>query len=119
MATAILSAFTGRQVRGDIAMTGEISLRGKVLPIGGLKEKSLAARRVGITTVIIPKANEKDLEKFPETLKKDVTFVAVENVEEVFALSLYQDERVDKNEPRKKVQAKPLPIVPQNTIRRL
>ena len=90
MATAILSALTGKSVRGDIAMTGEITLRGKVLPIGGLKEKSLAARRVGIKTVIIPKGNEKDLEELPNVVKKEIRFVPVENVEEVFALAICQ-----------------------------
>ena len=94
MATAILSAFTGRQVRGDVAMTGEITLRGKVLPIGGLKEKSLAARRVGIKTVIIPKGNEKDLEELPEVVKKEIRFIPVEKVEEVFAVALCQGETV-------------------------
>ncbi len=93
MATAMLSAFTGKKVRGDVAMTGEITLRGKVLPIGGLKEKSLAARRVGITTVIIPKGNEKDLEEIPEVVKKEIRFVAVENVDEVFALSMCDKEK--------------------------
>ncbi len=92
MATAILSALTGRAVRGDVAMTGEITLRGKVLPIGGLKEKSLAARRVGIKTVIIPKGNEKDLEELPDVVKKEIRFVPVENVEEVFALAICQTE---------------------------
>ncbi len=88
MATAILSAFTGRAVRGDIAMTGEITLLGKVLPIGGLKEKSLAARRVGIRTVIIPKGNEKDLEELPAVVKKDIQFITVTTVDEVFAIAL-------------------------------
>ncbi len=88
MATAMLSAFTGRAVRGDIAMTGEITLLGRVLPIGGLKEKSLAARRVGIRTVLIPKGNEKDLEELPETVKKEIRFIPVAAVDEVFALAL-------------------------------
>ncbi len=88
MATAILSAFTGRQVRGDIAMTGEISLRGKVLPIGGLKEKSLAARRVGITTVIIPEGNRRDVDELPAVVKKEITFYPVKQVNEVFDLAL-------------------------------
>ncbi|MBQ8291023.1 MAG: endopeptidase La [Clostridia bacterium] len=86
IASAILSVLTGKKARGDVAMTGEITLRGKVLPIGGLKEKALAARRVGIKTVIIPKANEKDIEEFPQVLKQDVTFVPVSAIDEVFAI---------------------------------
>ena len=84
IATAILSVFSNRKVRKDVAMTGEITLRGKVLPIGGLKEKALAARRIGIKNVIIPAGNEKDIEEIPETVRKDVKFYPVESVEEVF-----------------------------------
>ncbi len=88
MATAMLSAYTGRAVRGDVAMTGEITLLGKVLPIGGLKEKALAARRVGIRTVIIPKGNEKDLEELPPVVRKELKFLPVTTVDEVFAIAL-------------------------------
>lgn len=88
MATAILSAFTGRAVKKSVAMTGEITLRGKVLPIGGLKEKALAAYRQGINTVIIPKDNEKDLVDIPEEIRKDIKFVPVSNVEEVFETAM-------------------------------
>ena len=110
MATAMLSAITGRSVRGDVAMTGEITLRGKVLPIGGLKEKALAARRVGIKTVIIPKGNEKDLEALPEILKKEVRFLPVERVEEVFAIAL-EKEAVQK--PKKRTtKPKATPVLP-------
>ena len=84
MATAILSAFTGRPVRHDIAMTGEITLRGKVLPIGGLKEKALAASRIGIHDVIIPEENKKDVEEIPEEVRKDLNFICVTDVDEVF-----------------------------------
>jgi ATP-dependent Lon protease len=84
MATAILSAFTGQPVRHDIAMTGEITLRGKVLPIGGLKEKALAAHRVGIQDVIIPEENKKDVEEIPENIRKDINFICVNNVDQVF-----------------------------------
>ena len=80
IATAILSVFSNRKVRKDVAMTGEITLRGKVLPIGGLKEKALAARRIGIKNVIIPAGNEKDIEEIPETVRKDVKFYPVESV---------------------------------------
>ena len=85
MATAILSVFTGKKVRSDIAMTGEITLRGKVLPIGGLKEKALAARRVGITNIIIPIDNKKDLEEIPQAIRDEIHFIPVSNVKEVFA----------------------------------
>ncbi len=84
MATAILSAYTGRKVKKGVAMTGEITLRGKVLPIGGLKEKALAAFRAGIKTVIIPKGNAKDLSEIPSNIRKEIKFVQVENVEQVF-----------------------------------
>lgn len=88
MATAILSALTGKTVKHDIAMTGEITLRGKVLPIGGLKEKALAAYRQGIYTVIIPKANERDLEEIPDEIRKEIKFIAVDEINEVFRLAI-------------------------------
>ncbi len=84
MATAILSAFIGKPVHKSIAMTGEITLRGKVLPIGGLKEKALAARRIGIHDVIIPAGNRKDIEEIPEEIRKEINFFPVETVKEVF-----------------------------------
>ncbi len=84
IATAILSAFTKKSVKRSVAMTGEITLRGKVLGIGGLKEKALAAYRRGITTVIIPKANQKDLVEIPKEILQQLDFIAVENAGEVF-----------------------------------
>ena len=86
MATAVISALTNRKVRKDIAMTGEITLRGKVLPIGGLKEKSLAAHRNKIFEIIIPKENEKDLEDIPAVVKNKVTFYPVSSMDEVLKL---------------------------------
>ncbi len=88
MATAILSAFTGQPVRRDVAMTGEITLRGKVLPIGGLKEKALAAARIGIHDVIIPEENKKDVEEIPENVRKTLNFICVSEVDEVFATAV-------------------------------
>jgi ATP-dependent Lon protease len=88
MTTAIASLALGRKVRSDVAMTGEISLRGKVLPIGGLKEKALAAHRAGITTVILPKRNEYDLEELPKELRDRMTFVAVDDAREALTIAL-------------------------------
>ncbi|GBQ39867.1 ATP-dependent protease La [Acidocella aminolytica 101 = DSM 11237] len=88
MATSIVSAITGIPIRRDIAMTGEITLRGRVLPIGGLKEKLLAALRAGITTVFIPKDNEKDLVEIPENVKKGLTILPVSHVDEVISKAL-------------------------------
>jgi ATP-dependent Lon protease len=88
MFTALASLFSNTPVRPDVAMTGEITLRGLILPIGGLKEKSLAAMRAGISTVIIPKLNEKDLIDVPEEAKQKLKFVPVENVDEVLAVAL-------------------------------
>jgi ATP-dependent Lon protease len=90
MATAIVSLVVGRPVRSDVAMTGEITLTGQVLPIGGLKEKSLAAQRAGVTHVIAPKLNEADLEDFPESLLKEVRFSFVERIDQVLELALEQ-----------------------------
>jgi ATP-dependent Lon protease len=88
MFTALASLFANKPVRSDVAMTGEITLRGLVLPIGGLKEKSLAAMRAGISTVIIPKLNEKDLVDVPEEAKQKMKFVPVENVDQVLEVAL-------------------------------
>ena len=128
IATAILSAYTGRRVRGDVAMTGEITLRGKALPIGGLKEKALAARRVGIKTVLIPEGNRRDVDELPTVLKSDVRFVPVQNVSEVFELVLEGGVAFEEpvleilpntekpKAPRKKRTPKPqpLPAFPEN-----
>ena len=88
MTTAIVSALTGKKVRADVAMTGEITLRGKVLPIGGLKEKSLAAYREGIYTVIMPKANERDLDEIAPVVKAKMKFIPVETIDEVLKVAL-------------------------------
>jgi ATP-dependent Lon protease len=88
MATALVSLLTGRRVRQDVAMTGEITLRGQVLPIGGLKEKVLAASRAGITTVILPERNQKDLDDIPEVVRNKMHFVFAERVEQVVDAAL-------------------------------
>jgi len=91
MATSLVSALTRIPVRSDIAMTGEITLRGKVLPIGGVKEKLLAAHRAGITTVVLPKDNQKDLADIPPTIQQDFTIHFVENMDEVLKIALLSE----------------------------
>jgi ATP-dependent Lon protease len=88
MVTAIVSTLTGIPVRKDVAMTGEVTLRGRVLPIGGLKEKLLAALRGGITTVFIPKDNEKDLAEIPANVTEGLKIIPVAHADEVLALAL-------------------------------
>jgi ATP-dependent Lon protease len=91
MFTALASLFSNTPVRADVAMTGEVTLRGLVLPIGGLKEKSLGAMRAGITTVLFPKLNEKDLVDIPDEAKEKIKFIPVENVDEVLAHALQKN----------------------------
>ena len=92
MATALLSALTERPVRQDVAMTGEITLRGRVLPIGGVKEKLLAAYRAGIRTILLPRENEKDLEEIPEHVLKTFTILFAENIQDVLKTALLEKE---------------------------
>jgi len=91
MATALASSYVGKPVRSDTAMTGEISLSGLVLPVGGIKEKVLAAHRAGIKRIILPKANEKDLKEVPQEVRDDLTFIFVERIEEVLPSAFDQD----------------------------
>ena len=88
MVTALVSAFTQKAVNREVGMTGEVTLRGRVLPIGGLKEKSISAHRAGLKMVIMPKENEKDLEDIPESVKQDITFIPVSTVDEVLQQAL-------------------------------
>jgi ATP-dependent Lon protease len=88
MATALISALTRIPVRSDVAMTGEITLRGKVLPIGGVKEKLLAAHRAGIKTIILPKDNEKDLAEIAENIQEDLSIQFIETMDEVLKIAL-------------------------------
>ncbi|MBM4128637.1 MAG: endopeptidase La, partial [Nitrospira sp.] len=91
MATAIASALTGKAVNKTVAMTGEVTLRGRVLPVGGLKEKTLAAKRVGIKKIVIPKRNKKDLDDIPKYIKKDMEFVLAETMDDVLKAALRKD----------------------------
>ncbi|WP_088103733.1 endopeptidase La [Halalkalibacter urbisdiaboli] len=88
MATALVSALTGRKVKREVGMTGEITLRGRVLPIGGLKEKSMSAHRAGLKTIIIPKDNEKDLEDVPESVRNELNYILVSHLDEVLKHAL-------------------------------
>ena len=88
MVTAMSSLFSGRPVRSDVGMTGEVTLRGRVLPIGGVKMKVLAAHRAGLTTVILPKRNERDLEDLPDDVRQAMTFVPVDRIDEALAVAL-------------------------------
>jgi ATP-dependent Lon protease len=125
MVTALVSVLTGIAVKNDIAMTGEVSLRGRALPIGGLKEKLLAALRSGVTTVFIPRENEKDLAEMPEVIKKGLKVIVVDSVDEVLAQAMRKNPfgtkggpingkvaREVKAVPAKKAKAKPAKKVP-------
>lgn len=117
IATAILSAFTGRPVRKDVAMTGEITLRGKVLPVGGLKEKVLAARRIGIENIIIPSENKKDVEEIPASVRGDLTFIPVTDADEVFAFAVRGLKESDgaksrQAKPKRVTRPKKEPVIP-------
>ena len=88
MATALISTLTDKPVNSDVAMTGEITLRGRVLPIGGLKEKALGALRAGIHTIIIPEKNKKDLAEIPMSVKRKIKFITVGKMDEVLSISI-------------------------------
>jgi ATP-dependent Lon protease len=108
IATSLISAVTEKPVNRLVAMTGEITLRGRVLPIGGLKEKALGALRAGIETIIIPEKNKKDLEEVPKNVKKKIKFIAVKNMDEVLPIAI--GELKKKVAPKKKVAAKKKPV---------
>ena len=119
MATALISALTKRATRRDVAMTGEITLRGRVLPIGGVKEKVLAAHRAGIKTFILPKRNVKDLNDVPREIMKELHFVPVERMDDVIAVALHaptlsKDEQEVMTVPMKTVKAKK--VIPPKAI---
>ncbi len=101
IATALASVLTGRAVNKNIAMTGEVTLRGRVLPIGGLKEKTLAAKRMGIKTVIVPKRNKKDLEEIPRYIKKDMQFVFADSMDQVLKIALRREKKAPTQKRKK------------------
>jgi ATP-dependent Lon protease len=99
LATALISAYTRRKVHKEVGMTGEITLRGRVLPVGGVKEKVLAAHRAGLKTIVLPKKNDKDLVDVPKNAKRDLKFVFVEHMDEVLDVALCPPEA-----PKKKAR---------------
>ena len=105
MSTALISLMTSIPVRRDIAMTGEITLTGRVLPVGGIREKSLAALTHGINTIILPLANQKDLADIPDEFKKKLSFLFVENLDEVLALTF--DRKAQRQKVKDKSHKKP------------
>jgi ATP-dependent Lon protease len=106
MATAMISVLTGRPVRRSVAMTGEITLRGNVLPIGGLKEKILAAKRAGIDTIVCPKLNKKELDEVQPQIKRSLKFHLVEHIDEVLKIALLPEARG----AGAKAAGKPIPV---------
>jgi ATP-dependent Lon protease len=101
IATAIVSLVTGMPVRGDVAMTGEVTLRGRVLPVGGVREKALAALRAGITRVIVPAQNVQDLDEIPRELKRKIHFTAVHDMDDVLEVALDRTCRDARSAPRR------------------
>jgi ATP-dependent Lon protease len=114
MATALISALSERPVHREVAMTGEITLRGRVLPIGGLKEKVLAAHRAGVKTILLPKKNEKDLVEVPKRVRRDLRFVLVERMDEVLPVALIQqtDAPAKPRASRRRAPRAPAPMLP-------
>ncbi|MFH1886407.1 MAG: S16 family serine protease, partial [Pseudomonadota bacterium] len=107
MVCALISVLTNRPLRNDVAMTGEVTIRGRVLPIGGLKEKALGALRAGIKTVIIPEKNRKELSELPAMLRRKLKFISVSRVEEILELALLPPVKppAPANKPKKKTRA--------------
>jgi ATP-dependent Lon protease len=103
MAISLASLLAGRPVRSDVAMTGEITLRGRILPVGGIKEKVLAAHRAGITGILLPARNEKDLQEIPEEIRKKMTFTFVDSIDEAWSMALAAGK--SRRKPRKKKPA--------------
>jgi len=105
IATSLVSLISGRSVRSDVGMTGEITLRGQVMPVGGIKEKVLAAHRSGLKTVILPKRNEADLEDIPEEVRQDLQFVFTETIEDVLDAALEPDGKLDAETEEKEAES--------------
>jgi ATP-dependent Lon protease len=109
LATALVSALTGREVRREVAMTGEITLRGKVLPIGGLKEKVLAAHRAGIATFVLPRKNEKDLDEIPQKVRRGIHMKPVDDLDAVLRIALQPAPNMDGTKPETPAEPPTIP----------
>jgi len=118
MATALASLLTGRPVRPYLGMTGEITLRGKVLPIGGIKEKVLAAARFGLKTIILPKRNGADLDDIPETVRNEMKFILVDTVDEVLAAALEPAAVEEPSAESVKKPVAPLAVLQNSRVKR-
>jgi ATP-dependent Lon protease len=105
IATSLVSLISGRSVRPDVGMTGEITLRGQVMPVGGIKEKVLAAHRSGLKTVILPKRNEADLEDIPEEVRQDLQFVYTETIEDVLTAALEPNGKLNAETKEKEAES--------------
>jgi ATP-dependent Lon protease len=118
MATALASVFTGIPVKREVAMTGEVTLRGRVLPVGGLKEKILAAKRAGLKTVVLPRQNKKDLEDVPKNVRRELRFVFAETMEMVLAEALNRPVHVKGERATEKppVKRREKPLSPAVTV---
>lgn len=116
MAIAVISALTNAPVRRDLAMTGEITLRGRILPIGGLKEKTMAALRAGVKTVIIPSENERDLEEIDQTVRRALNFITVKHIDDVLDIALIFPEKIPEPEQKSEEQP-PLPVLAESRER--
>ena len=112
IATALVSSFTNRPIRRDLGLTGEITLRGRILAVGGIREKALAARRAGIKTFMLPSKNVNDLEDIPKKLRQDLEFVQVNRMHEVLEIALLPPAPKTAKRKRAKPAALPAPVVP-------
>ena len=116
MCTALVSSLTEIPVKADVAMTGEITLRGEVLPIGGLKEKLLAAHRGGISTVIIPDENSKNLIEIPKNIKEKLTIIPVKWIDEVLEIALEKMPNINPPEEEEKMEVKRTPVTEKSPL---
>jgi ATP-dependent Lon protease len=112
MATALISAYTNRPIRRDVGLTGEITLRGRILPVGGIREKALAARRAGVNCFVMPNKNESDLENIPKKLRQNIKFMQVDRMHQVLDIVLLPSKTPKQQRRRTKAPTLPAAAVP-------